>query len=55
MVAGIVWGLSEGAELSEALRRGIACGAATASCNGTTVGSRAQVEELVQTVQLERL
>ena len=55
MVAGMIWGLSEGAELSEALRRGIACGAATASCNGTTVGSRSQVEELLQRVQLERL
>jgi 1-phosphofructokinase family hexose kinase len=55
MVAGMVWGLSEEADLSEALRRGIACGAATASRNGTTVGSRAQVEELLQKVQLEKL
>ena len=55
MVAGIVWGLSEGAELSEALRRGIACGAATASQSGTTVGSLSQVEELLRKVQLERL
>jgi len=55
MVAGMVWGLSEGVELSEALRRGIACGAATASCNGTTVGSHAQVRELMQKVHLEKL
>ena len=55
MVAGMLWGLSEGADLSEALRRGIACGAATASRNGTTVGSRAQVEDLLQKVQLEKL
>ena len=55
MVAGMVWGLSEGVELSEALRRGIACGAATASQSGTTVGSLSQVEKLLQKVQLERL
>ena len=55
MVAGIVWGLSEGTELSEALRRGIACGAATASRSGTTVGSLSQVEELLQKVELEKL
>lgn len=55
MVAGIVWGLSEGTELTEALRRGIACGAATASRSGTTVGSREQVENLLQQVQLEKL
>ena len=55
MVAGIVWGLSEGAKLSEALRRGIACGAATASQNGTAVGSLSQVKELLQKVQLEKL
>ena len=55
MVAGMVWGLSEGADLSEALRRGIACGAATASQSGTTVGSLSQVEELLPKVQLERL
>ena len=55
MVAGMVWGLSEAADLSEALRRGIACGAATASRSGTTVGSLLQVEELMQKVQLERL
>ena len=55
MVAGMVWGLSEGAEMSEALRRGIACGAATASQSGTTVGSLSQVQELLQNVRLETL
>lgn len=55
MVAGIVWGLSQKADLSEALCRGIACGAATASQNGTTVGSLEQVEELLRHVKLEKL
>jgi len=55
MVAGIVWGLSEGSELSEALARGIACGAATASQSGTTVGELSQVRELLQRVELEKM
>ena len=55
MVAGIVWGLSEGEELAESLRRGIACGAATASMSGTTVGSRSMVMELLAQVRLEKL
>lgn len=55
MVAGIVWGLSEGVEMSEALSRGIACGAATASQSGTTVGELSQVQELLQKVQLDKL
>lgn len=55
MVAGIVWGLSEGADMGEALRRGIACGAATASQSGTTVGTLEQVKELLQQVKLEKL
>lgn len=55
MVAGMVWGLSQDMEIAEALRRGIACGAATASRNGTAVGSLSQVKELLQKVQLEKL
>ena len=55
MVAGIIWGLSEGVDMSEALARGIACGAATASRSGTTVGTLLQVKELLQKVQLEKL
>lgn len=52
MVAGIVWGLNEGLGLAEALRRGIACGAATASQSGTTVGTLDQVKELLAQVEL---
>ncbi len=55
MVAGVVWGLSEGVELSEALCRGIACGAATAGQNGTTVGTLAQVRDLLPKVELIQL
>jgi 1-phosphofructokinase family hexose kinase len=55
MVAGLVWGLSQGNDMPEALRRGIACGAATASQSGTSVGSLAQVNELLTQVQLSEV
>jgi 1-phosphofructokinase family hexose kinase len=46
MVAGLVWGLSQDLDLRETLRWGIACGAATASMNGTAVGTRGLIEQL---------
>lgn len=52
MVGGLVWGLSEGRSVPDALRLGIACGAATASLSGTAVGSRQLVEELLAQVKL---
>ncbi len=55
MVAGMVWALSQGDSLQEALKKGIACGAATASQKGTTVGSLTQVEHLLDQVVLTEL
>ncbi len=55
MVAGTVWGLSSGCSLAESLQRGIACGAATASQPGTSVGTLSQVQDLLKQVQLSRL
>jgi fructose-1-phosphate kinase PfkB-like protein len=55
MVAGLVWGLSQGHGMPEALCRGIACGAATASQSGTSVGSLAQVTELLKQVSLSEV
>ena len=55
MVAGLVWGLSQGHSMPEALCRGIACGAATASQGGTAVGSLAQVNELLSQVRLSEV
>lgn len=55
MVGGLVWGLSQGLDLPQALRWGIACGAATASLSGTAVGSRDLVEALVRQVALQKL
>jgi len=46
MVGGLVWGLQQDLPLNEALRWGIACGAATASLTGTAVGTRPMVEAL---------
>lgn len=54
MVAGLVWGLSQGDALA-ALRWGVACGAATASRAGTSVGTREQVLELAEHVQIREI
>lgn len=50
MVGGLVWALNQGVPVSEALRWGIACGAATASMDGTAVGPRPLVEQLLARV-----
>jgi len=55
MVAGLVWGLSQGHSMPDALCRGIACGAATASQGGTAVGSLVQVNELLSQVRLSEV
>jgi fructose-1-phosphate kinase PfkB-like protein len=55
MVAGLVWGLSRALPMEEALRWGVACGAAAASLDGTAFGTRAQVEELERKVELSAL
>lgn len=47
MVGGLVYGLSNGLPVVEALSWGIACGAATASKEGTTLGTKAEVEALM--------
>jgi 1-phosphofructokinase family hexose kinase len=47
LVGGLVWRLSNGDSLAEALRYGIACGAATASQPGTSLGSLTDVNALV--------
>lgn len=55
MVAGIVWGLSQGDSMQDALCKGIACGAATASRKGTSVGTREQVDKLLSQVKLSEV
>jgi 1-phosphofructokinase family hexose kinase len=52
MLGGLVWGLAQGWSLRESLRWGLACGAASASLPGTSVGSREHVTSLVDQVLL---
>ncbi|MEZ4593746.1 MAG: 1-phosphofructokinase [Chloroflexota bacterium] len=55
MVGGLVYGLSQGLPVAEALQWGIACGAATASLAGTAVGSRELVQTLLAQVKIKQL
>ena len=55
MVGGLVWGLNQGMGMAEAMRWGIACGAATASMDGTAVGTKAVVQSLHAQVKLHQL
>lgn len=54
LVAGLVWALDQGRSLVEALRWGVACGAATAARPGTSLGRRAEVEQLQKQIENER-
>jgi 1-phosphofructokinase family hexose kinase len=51
-VAGLVWGLSHHLNWPEILRWSAACGAATASLDGTAVGSKSLVQRLVGQVEV---
>jgi 1-phosphofructokinase family hexose kinase len=55
MVGGLVWALTQGIALKQALGWGVASGAATASLPGTEVGSCPLIEALFAQVQFERL
>jgi 1-phosphofructokinase family hexose kinase len=55
MVGGVVWGLTQGHPLGEALTWGVASGAASASQSGTEVGSRSLIEALHAQVSIESL
>jgi len=55
MVGGLVWALSQGYSLKDALGWGTASGAATASMSGTEVGSRGLIEELFRQVHFEKI
>ncbi len=55
LVGGLVWGLDQGLALLEALRWGMACGAATAGHRGTAVGQRDEVQALVKLVSATAL
>jgi 1-phosphofructokinase family hexose kinase len=55
MVGGLVWALSQGIALKDALGWGVASGAATASLSGTEVGTRPLIEALFGQVHFEKL
>jgi 1-phosphofructokinase family hexose kinase len=55
MVGGLVWALTQGLPLTDALGWGIASGAATASLDGTEVGARPLIEQLRARVQSQKL
>lgn len=48
MIAGILWGLTTGLSMSEAFRYGLAAGAATATTDGSEIGRRDVILELVE-------
>ncbi|MCE1255124.1 MAG: 1-phosphofructokinase [Anaerolineae bacterium] len=53
LVGGLVWGASRGLPVHEALKWGVACGAATASLSGTAIGTLPLVEELYRKVNCQ--
>lgn len=55
MVGGLVWALTRGCSLKEALGWGIASGAATASLSGTQVGTLPLIQSLLEQTQFEPL
>ena len=52
MVGGMVWALAQGYDFRQVVRWGVACGAATASLEGTSVANKQIAEELVDQVLL---
>lgn len=55
LVAGVVWQLSLGRSYGDAIRYGVACGAATASKSGTELGSYDDVMSLVKQCNRETI
>ncbi|MDH7600648.1 MAG: 1-phosphofructokinase [Armatimonadota bacterium] len=55
MVAGMVFALERGMSIEEALRLGCAAGAATAMSSGADIGSREDVDRLVNQVRVKRM
>jgi len=53
LLGGVVWGLAQGLPPEEAIRWGVASGAATAAQSGTAVGTREEVERLLGQVRMQ--
>ncbi len=52
-LAGLLWAVAEGCDAAEIARRAVACGTAAALQEGTGVGDRALVAQLMQQVRIE--
>jgi 1-phosphofructokinase len=52
-LAGLLWATCAGCDAVETARRAVACGTATAMQEGTGVGDRALIEQLLQQVRVE--
>lgn len=55
LIAGFLWALEEGKQVDEALRYGLAAGAATALSDGTDVGRREDILRLLEEAEVRRL
>lgn len=52
MVGGIVWALQQGLDFEEVVRWGVACGAATASLEGTSVANRQDAQAILDQAEI---
>lgn len=52
-LAGLLWAMAEGCDAAETARRAVACGTAAALQEGTGVGDRALVAQLMQQIRIE--
>ncbi|MEN6356874.1 MAG: 1-phosphofructokinase [Armatimonadota bacterium] len=52
LIAGILWALENGRDVQDALKAGCAAGAATAMSSGTDIGSREDVDKLIDEVKV---
>ena len=55
MVAGVLFGLTSGQSPEDAFRLGIACGAATATTDGSEIARRPVIDELLPLVKVTRM
>lgn len=55
MVAGMLYALDSGAGIEDALRLGCAAGAATAMSNGSDIGSKSDVDALIDQVKITKV
>jgi 1-phosphofructokinase family hexose kinase len=55
LVGGMVWAFEKDFQLVDALRWGVACGAAAASLNGTAVGSYQDIKALFEKTEAQQL